>query len=74
MAHDYAIECDIQLAADGGAVVFHDERLDRLTGETGAVAARPAGDLTRIALAGGADRIPALPELLRAGRRAGSCW
>jgi len=70
MAHDYPIECDIRLAGDGGAVVFHDERLDRLTGETGAVAARPLAELTRIQLVGGADRIPAFPELLEqvAGR------
>jgi glycerophosphoryl diester phosphodiesterase len=70
MAHDYAIECDIRLAADGGAVVFHDERLDRLTGESGAVAARPAAALTRMELAGSVDRILAFPELLEqvAGR------
>jgi glycerophosphoryl diester phosphodiesterase len=70
MAHDYPIECDIRLAGDGGAVVFHDERLDRLTGDTGLVAARPLAELTRIRLAGGTDRIPALPELLEqvAGR------
>jgi glycerophosphoryl diester phosphodiesterase len=64
MAHDYPIECDVRLTADGGAVVFHDERLDRLTGETGPVVERPLGALTRIGLAGGADRIPAFPELL----------
>ena len=70
MAHDYPIECDVRLAGTGGAVVFHDERLDRLTGETGLVAARPIGELTRIPLAGGTDRIPAFPELLEqiAGR------
>jgi glycerophosphoryl diester phosphodiesterase len=70
MTHHYAIECDVRLTGDGGAVVFHDERLDRLTGETGAVAARPASALTRIALAGSSDRILAFPELLElvAGR------
>jgi glycerophosphoryl diester phosphodiesterase len=70
MAHDYPIECDIRLAGDGGAVVFHDERLDRLTDESGLVAARPLSELTRIPLAGGTDRIPAFPELLEqvAGR------
>ena len=28
---NYAIECDVQLAADGEAMVFHDDDLDRLT-------------------------------------------
>jgi glycerophosphoryl diester phosphodiesterase len=70
MAHDYPIECDIRLAGDGGAVVFHDERLDRLTGETGLVAARPLAALTRTRLEGSGDRILAFPELLEqvAGR------
>ena len=27
----YAIECDLQLSADGEAMVFHDATLDRLT-------------------------------------------
>jgi glycerophosphoryl diester phosphodiesterase len=70
MAHDYPIECDIRLAGDGGAVVFHDERLDRVTGESGRIADRPLSELTRVPLAGGTDRIPAFPELLEqvAGR------
>ena len=32
------IECDVQLAGDGRAMVFHDWELDRLTGERGPVA------------------------------------
>jgi glycerophosphoryl diester phosphodiesterase len=31
----FAIECDLQLSADGEAMVFHDETLDRLTDQTG---------------------------------------
>ena len=31
IAGNYAIECDAQLSADGEAVVFHDDTLDRLT-------------------------------------------
>ena len=43
-----AIECDVQATADGEAVVFHDAMLERLTGETGSVAARHAADLQRV--------------------------
>ena len=33
----FAIECDLQLSADGEAMVFHDDTLDRLTAETGGI-------------------------------------
>ncbi len=60
----FAIECDVQLSADGEAMVFHDFRLDRLTGETGALRDRTAAELAAIALTGSTDRIPALPDFL----------
>jgi glycerophosphoryl diester phosphodiesterase len=66
-AAGYGIEIDVQVSADGQAMVFHDETLERLTAEAGAVAARPADALGRIALAGGGgDRIPTLPAVLAA--------
>lgn len=58
------IECDVQRSADGRAVVFHDWKLDRLTGETGPVAARSVAELTRIALRGATETIPTLRDLL----------
>ena len=58
------IECDVQRSRDGQAMVFHDWMLDRLTGESGAVKARDAAELGTIALAGSADTIPTLPQLL----------
>ena len=58
------IECDVQRCADGRAVVFHDWELERLTGETGPVAARPVAELTRIALRGTSETIPTLRDLL----------
>ena len=65
IAAGYAIEIDVQLSADGKAMVFHDETLDRLTDETGPVNARSATELGRIALRDGAgDTIPTLPEVL----------
>lgn len=60
----YGIEIDLQLSADGRAVMFHDHTLDRMTPETGPVRSRTAAELGRIALAGTADRIPTLAEVL----------
>lgn len=58
------IECDVQQTGDGGAVVFHDWELDRLTAESGPVRRRTAAELTQIGLGSGNDRIPALRDLL----------
>ncbi len=59
------IECDVRLSADGGAVVFHDRELHRLTSETGPVAVRTLAELSRIALPPGpGDVIPSLGSLL----------
>ena len=44
-AAGYGIELDVQLSADGEAMVFHDYALDRLTAETGPVRARTAAAL-----------------------------
>lgn len=60
----YGIEIDVQLAADGAAMVFHDERLDRLTPESGPLNARTSAELARIPLLGGRDVIPSLAEVL----------
>ena len=57
------IECDVQQTRDGRAAVFHDWQLDRLTGESGAVGDRTAGELAQVAL-GSSDRIPLLRDLL----------
>ncbi|HUE45112.1 MAG TPA: glycerophosphodiester phosphodiesterase family protein [Aestuariivirgaceae bacterium] len=64
MDRDYAIECDLQLSADGEAMVFHDAQLDRLTAETGPVIARTAAELQDVAMRGSNDRIQTLGELL----------
>lgn len=64
IAGGFAIECDVQLSADGEAMVFHDYDLDRLTEATGPVTAQTASELTGIPLKGSDDRIPTLPAFL----------
>ncbi|MCB1488289.1 MAG: glycerophosphodiester phosphodiesterase [Bauldia sp.] len=64
VARDFAIECDLQLTRDGEAIVFHDDTLDRLTDATGPVHARTLAEVRAAAIAGTADRIPTLAELL----------
>jgi len=60
----YAIECDVQRAADGEAVVFHDPTLERLTGALGGIGERSAAALADLRLMGTTERVPTLGELL----------
>ena len=64
IAAGYGIEIDVQLSSDGAAIVFHDYALERLTGARGAVRLMTAEDLRGIALKGGDEGIPDLPEVL----------
>lgn len=64
VARGFAIEVDIQLAADGEAVVFHDDDLDRLTEASGPVGALTLEQLRQVAMRGTADRIMTLTGLL----------
>ena len=67
----YGIELDVQLSADGEAMVFHDANLKRMTGRDGRVADYSADDLRQIRLAGTDECIPTLAEALtEVGRRA----
>jgi glycerophosphoryl diester phosphodiesterase len=58
------VECDVQISADGQAIVFHDESLDRLTHVTGPLTAHPAAILQRIPIGGSRDTIPTLAQVL----------
>jgi glycerophosphoryl diester phosphodiesterase len=58
------IELDVQASADGRAMVFHDERLDRLAEAPGPVAERTASELSAIRLRGSDETIPTLDEVL----------
>jgi glycerophosphoryl diester phosphodiesterase len=60
----YGIEMDVRLSADGQAMVFHDETLDRLTGKNGPVAALTAAELRSIRLYTSNEVMPVLGEAL----------
>ena len=70
IAAGFAIECDIQRSADGEAVVFHDDTLERLTSAPGRIADYSTTRLAALRLGGAADPIPTLTQLLKliAGR------
>lgn len=60
----FAIECDVQLSADGEAMVFHDEALDRLTEATGAMREKSAAALAAIRFKVGGAKIPRFRDVL----------
>jgi glycerophosphoryl diester phosphodiesterase len=70
IAGNFAIECDIQLSADGEAMVHHDDALGRLTEGSGALKDKTAAELKQVAFRGTAERMATLGELcaLIAGR------
>jgi glycerophosphoryl diester phosphodiesterase len=61
---NYAIECDIQLSADGEAMVFHDFTLDRLMNATGALNTKTAAELKLMRYKTSQDTMLTLAELL----------
>ncbi len=64
------IECDVQVSADGEAMVHHDDALGRLTEGDGALAAMSAAAIQAVRFKQSEDRILTLSELcdLVAGR------
>jgi glycerophosphoryl diester phosphodiesterase len=70
-AAGYGIELDVQLSADGEAMVFHDDDLERMTGVAGRLSDRTTAELGGLRLNGSDERIPTLVETLAlVGRRA----
>jgi glycerophosphoryl diester phosphodiesterase len=67
---NFAIEVDIQLSADGEAMVHHDDALGRLTEGTGAVRKLTAAELQKVAFKNTSERMMTLGDLcaLTAGR------
>ncbi len=70
IAAGYGIECDLQVSADGEAMVHHDDALGRLTEGAGPLAALSAAELKRVRFKQSGDRMLSLGELceLVAGR------
>lgn len=67
----YGVELDVQLSADGEAVVFHDDHLKRMTGAEGRIRDYSVDDLAQMRLAGTDEHVPTLLETLAViGRRA----
>ncbi|MFL6863371.1 MAG: glycerophosphodiester phosphodiesterase family protein [Allosphingosinicella sp.] len=60
----YGIEMDVQLSRDGWAMVFHDDRLDRLTDKSGPLADLTATELRSIRLYTSNEVMPTLGEAL----------
>jgi glycerophosphoryl diester phosphodiesterase len=70
VAANYAIECDLQISADGEAMVHHDDALGRLTEGSGRLDEMTSTELRRVAFKGTTDRMISVGELceLVAGR------
>lgn len=64
IAAGFGIECDLQLSADGEAMVFHDFTLERLTASTGRVDALPARALSQTGFRDTSDRMLSLAAFL----------
>jgi glycerophosphoryl diester phosphodiesterase len=64
IAGGFAIECDIQLSADGEAIVFHDETLDRLTDATGPLSSLSAAEIAKVRIKGSGEPPPTFTAFL----------
>jgi glycerophosphoryl diester phosphodiesterase len=70
VANNYAIECDLQISADGEAMVYHDDALGRLTEGSGRLDQMSGAELKRVPFRSTSDRMLTVGELcdLVAGR------
>ncbi len=64
IAENYGIEADLQISADGEAMVHHDDALGRLTDGAGALRDWSAAALRRVPFRATADRMLTLGELI----------
>lgn len=70
IAGNFSIETDIQLTADGEAMVHHDDELGRLTEGSGALRTKTAAELRQVVFKNTSERMMSLADLCRlvAGR------
>lgn len=59
------IEFDVCCLADGTPVVFHDEKLARMTGKDGFISSCNYSDIEKLTLSGTKEKIPTLAEALK---------
>ena len=69
IAGNFTIECDIQLTADGEAMVHHDDELGRLTEGSGALLGKTAAELKAVAFKDTPERMMTLGDLCDPRRR-----
>ena len=65
IANDFPIELDVRLIDDGTVVVFHDDKLARMTNNDGYICNLKKEDLTTITLGKTEEHIPTFEEVLR---------
>ena len=70
----YGVELDIHLLKDGNLAVFHDSKLERITGQAGVIEDLTTEDLKSYHLRGTDQTIPEFREVLElfGGKAAGS--
>jgi glycerophosphoryl diester phosphodiesterase len=70
VAANFAIECDIQLTADGEAMVYHDDELGRLSEGSGPLRGKTSAELKQVAFKDTPEKMMSLGDLcvLVAGR------
>ncbi len=70
VAANFAIECDIQLTADGEAMVHHDDELGRLTEGSGTLLSKTSAELKQVVFKDTPEKMMSLGDLcdLIAGR------
>jgi glycerophosphoryl diester phosphodiesterase len=64
IAAGYAIECDLQYAADAAPVVFHDDDMQRLCNMRVDIRSKTSAELGLVSIGGTRDKVPSLKALL----------